>query len=178
MEKVSVVMPVYNGAAFVEEAVRSVLAQSHSDFELLVIDDASEDDTRGIVERLAANDSRVVLIGRDTNGGPGVARNYGFKVARGDWVALLDADDLYEIDHLETMLKAAMAYHCDVVAGNMLIRNYAQEDEAKPAFPDLTEMRELRLDHLVLSGLPGQSLSYGFLKPLFNRRFILTHNIR
>ena len=52
MEKISVVMPVHNGAAFVEEAMRSVLAQSHSDFELLVIDDAPDDGTGGVVERV------------------------------------------------------------------------------------------------------------------------------
>jgi succinoglycan biosynthesis protein ExoO len=177
VEKISVVMPVHNGAAFVEEAMRSVLAQSHSDFELLVIDDASDDGTRGIVERVAGNDARVVLIGRDTNGGPGVARNCGLMAARGDWVALLDADDLYETDHLETLLKVARAHQCDAVAGNVLIRSYPQEDAVMLAFPDLTEMRELRLDQLVRSGLPGHSLSYGFLKPLFRRDFIVTHNI-
>ena len=83
----------------------------------------------------AGNDARVVLIGRDTNGGPGVARNCGLMAARGDWVALLDADDLYETDHLETLLKAARAHQCDVVAGNvLLIRSYPQEDAVEACF--------------------------------------------
>lgn len=94
--KVSVIIPAYNAAGCVRRAVDSVLAQSFRDFELLVVDDGSSDDT---LEVLAAYGDRLRPLAQ-ANGGPAAARNHGLRQARGEYVAFLDADDHWRPDKL------------------------------------------------------------------------------
>ena len=89
---VSVIMAAYNGAAWIADTIDSVIAQTLPDFELIIVDDRSTDDTRAIVARYA--DHRIRLIESATNGGPVLARNHAFAHARGRYVAALDQDDL------------------------------------------------------------------------------------
>ena len=91
---VSVIVPAYNAAGTVPEAVRSVLAQTLSDVEVLVVDDGSEDDTAAVVTRVAEGDGRVRLV-RQPNRGVAAARNAALAEARGVYVAPLDADDVW-----------------------------------------------------------------------------------
>lgn len=102
--KVSVVMPAYNAEKYIEEAIRSVLCQTWSDFELLVIDDGSQDATAEIVRRLADADSRITLLENARNAGVSASRNRGVARARGQWIAFLDSDDLWREDKLEKQL--------------------------------------------------------------------------
>ena len=97
---VSVIIPAYNAAAYVTRAIESALAQTYPPLEILVIDDGSSDRTAEIVERLPA----PVRLIRKANGGPATARNLGALQARGNWLALLDADDLWFPDKLRTQL--------------------------------------------------------------------------
>ncbi|ROO26353.1 glycosyltransferase family 2 protein [Salinisphaera japonica] len=97
--KFSVVLSLYNKQAFVRRALESVLCQSYSDFELIVIDDGSTDGSLSVVRGIASNDARVRIISQ-ANAGPGMARNAGVREARYSWVALIDADDAWRSDHL------------------------------------------------------------------------------
>lgn len=102
---VSVVVPAYNAAAFIGATLRSVLAQSYANFEVLVVDDRSPDDTAAVVEEVARADPRVRLIRLEKNfGGPAGPRNVGVGQARGRWVAFLDADDIWHPDKLKVQL--------------------------------------------------------------------------
>ncbi len=101
---VSVIMPAYNAGGFIAESIRSVQQQTYSRWELLVIDDASTDETSQIVEGLAVNDDRIKLHVLPTNQGAGFARNIGIKAATGDFISFLDADDLWKPHKLETQL--------------------------------------------------------------------------
>jgi glycosyltransferase involved in cell wall biosynthesis len=101
--EISVIIPAYNASRTVGAAVDSVLAQSFTDFELLVIDDGSKDDTAEIVE--ARDDPRVRCV-RTENGGVSVARNRGLDLAEGLYVAFLDADDAWEPAKLERQHRA------------------------------------------------------------------------
>jgi len=104
---ISVVMPCFNAAPFVEEAVRSALDQTFQDSELIVIDDGSTDGSGDVLARLQhVYGERLVLL-HTARGGPYPARNLGLARARGQWVAFLDADDWWEPDFLASMLAAA-----------------------------------------------------------------------
>ena len=93
----SVVVPLWNSRATVRETVGSVLAQSWQEFELIVVDDGSTDDSVAMLEGI--EDPRLRIL-RQANAGAGVARNTGIAAARADWIAFLDADDLWLPDHL------------------------------------------------------------------------------
>lgn len=101
---VSIVTPVHNGAAFIRETIASVQAQTWDDWELLVVDDASEDGSAEIVEDLAAEDSRIRVFRLERNGGAAVARNAAIEAARGRYIAFLDGDDLWLPHKLERQL--------------------------------------------------------------------------
>lgn len=107
--RVSVVVPAFNAEATLGETVRSALAGSFADFELIVIDDGSTDGTAAIAETLAAEDRRVRLHRRGRNGGLSAALNSGFALARGDYIARLDADDLWHPDKLARQMALADA---------------------------------------------------------------------
>jgi glycosyltransferase involved in cell wall biosynthesis len=96
----SVVIPVYNRADLLGDALRSVLAQSEQDFEVVVVDDGSKDDPKAVVDALA--DPRIRFIAQDNRGG-GAARNRGIDEARGEFLAFLDSDDIFLPHHLAAM---------------------------------------------------------------------------
>ena len=98
---VSVIVGVYNKERFIGECLRSVLAQTHTNWELIVVDDASTDNSLAEAERAIAGDSRMRILRRKTNSGhPGVARNEGIRAARGTYIAFLDADDVWKPEKL------------------------------------------------------------------------------
>ena len=101
---VSVIMPAYNCGNFIAQAIQSVINQSIPDWELLVVDDCSTDDTVEVVRRLAAQDARVRFASLSQNGGPAEARNMAMRRASGRYVAFLDSDDLWEADKLEKQI--------------------------------------------------------------------------
>lgn len=111
---VSVIMPAYNSAAFIAESIRSVRQQTYSQWELLVIDDASVDGTSKIVKELQAEDQRIKLHNLPANQGAGFARNIGIKAATGDFICFLDADDLWKPHKLNTQLKLMQEEQVDV----------------------------------------------------------------
>jgi glycosyltransferase involved in cell wall biosynthesis len=117
----SVIIPAYNSAEFVGEAIDSLLGQTLEDIEIIVIDDGSDDGTHAIAESRAASDARVKLIRWETpSGGPARARNSGLAIASGEYVALLDADDVALPDRLATMLDAMRKTHADIGFADMV----------------------------------------------------------
>lgn len=114
---VSVVIPVYNRAAVVHEAVDSALAQDAGGIEVLVVDDGSTDDTAEVVSRRYHDDSRVRVI-RRANGGPAAARNTGIAQARGEYLALLDSDDTWLPAYLGSQLAVLRSTGADLVIAN------------------------------------------------------------
>lgn len=101
---VSVVMPAHNAEAFISESISSLQQQTHTNWELLVIDDASQDQTVQIVERFQTTDDRIQLYPLPANQGAGFARNIGIKASKGDFISFLDADDLWKPEKLEIQL--------------------------------------------------------------------------
>ena len=106
---ISIIMPVYNGETFIQEAIDSVFAQSINDFELIVVDDGSTDATLTILETYG---NRLTVL-RQQNSGHAAARNAAAKISRGQWIAMIDADDLWHPEKLAQQL--AVAGDADVI---------------------------------------------------------------
>lgn len=104
---VSIIMPAYNAAKFIEESIYSALSQSYSNFELIIVNDGSTDDTSAKVR--AIEDYRIKLI-EQSNAGVSTARNAGIKIARGEFIAFLDSDDLWMDIKLEKQVKVFLSY--------------------------------------------------------------------
>ena len=104
---ISVVMPNYNGKRFVAKTIRSVLNQTYKDFELIIVDDCSSDNSVEIIRGFCEEDSRVCLITNEKNEGVSFARNMGIQKARGKYIALIDNDDTWEYDKLERQVALA-----------------------------------------------------------------------
>jgi glycosyltransferase involved in cell wall biosynthesis len=125
MQSISVVIPAHNAERTILETIESVQKQTFSDFEVIVIDDGSTDQTRELVESIA--DERVKLFSYQ-NGGVAVARNRGISHATGEFIALLDADDLWTPDKLELQLAALQKYPEAGIAYSWTYFKY-EEDE-------------------------------------------------
>ena len=100
---VSIITPCYNGERFIAETIESVLGQTYTDWEMIVVDDGSRDGTARIAADYAARDGRIQLV-RQSNGGTASARNNAMRRARGQYIALLDADDVWDGNFLERQL--------------------------------------------------------------------------
>jgi glycosyltransferase involved in cell wall biosynthesis len=103
---ISIIMPAYNAESYIAESIKSVQNQSFSNWELIIINDGSSDNTSQVAQRYTHNDSRIILINQ-INKQQGGARNAGLKVAKGQWIAFLDADDLWDKEKLKKQLDAA-----------------------------------------------------------------------
>ncbi len=101
---VSIVTPVYNAGAYIEETIAMVCRQTYTDWELLLVDDGSADDGREKIEKWQKRDSRIRLLAREKNGGAALARNFGVEHAAGRYLAFLDADDIWMENKLEREL--------------------------------------------------------------------------
>lgn len=112
--KISVVIPVYNAERFLRHPLESVLAQTHSDWECICVDDGSTDGSGAILDEYAAKDARFRAI-HQPNGGEGAARNAGMDVATGELVAFLDADDAWHPDALKLVAETREKTGADVI---------------------------------------------------------------
>lgn len=97
----SVIIPTYNSANFIERTIKSVLNQSFKDFEIIVVDDGSRDDTVNIIKKAESRDKRIKVVITPNSGGPTVPMNIGLNLAKGEYLAFLDHDDEWKINKLE-----------------------------------------------------------------------------
>lgn len=138
---VSVIMPAYNAERFIEEAIRSVMAQTVTDWELLVLDDGSTDGTADIVCQIAAEDERIRYLPNEQNMGVARTRNRGFDLCNGKYVALLDSDDVWLPDKLARQIAYLEENKADIVCCSYAIvdmdGNTAKSDYIVPERIDL-----------------------------------------
>ena len=109
----TIVIPVYNMEKYVEKCIRSVLAQSYVDFELIVIDDGSKDNSCEIIDKIAKEDTRIKFYAYP-NGGVSAARNRGIEQAKGKYLIFIDADDYISEKYLENIMSQVNKYKADI----------------------------------------------------------------
>lgn len=110
---ISVIVPVYKAENYLNECVDSILAQTYTDFELILVDDGSPDNCGAICDEYAARDGRIRVI-HQKNGGLSAARNTGLDIAKGEYIAFVDSDDVVCKTYLECLLQALLAEQADI----------------------------------------------------------------
>lgn len=181
MPLVSVVIPAFNAEATLAGTVASAQRQSLWDIEILIIDDASTDDTLALARRLAAADPRVKVIAAGENRGPAGARNLGLAAATGDWIALLDADDAFEPGRLAQLLHLARDCGADLLADNLLLEDEGGRTEPMLPPGEAAGCAPMSAADFLRGNLPDPARprrSYGFLKPLIARGFLVSNGLR
>lgn len=165
---ISVIMANHRGAAHLRAAMTAVLAQTERQIELIVADDASDDDSVVIAQSLADSDDRVRVIASPRNQGPAATRNLALDTARGEWIAVVDSDDLIHPERLSRLVAAAEAAGADMAADDLVHFGNA---EARTLLEPLSPTRPVLLSAADLLGAhadPRQP-AYGYLKPVIRR---------
>ena len=149
-ELISVIMPAHNSARTLKSAAASVLIQTHESLELLIVDDASIDNTPDICRELAASDERVHVITNTCNIGALRSRLKAAKEAKAEWIAFLDSDDLWEPDKLTKQLAIREDTGCDLVyTGSAFMDENGQPYEWIMHVPDSTEYNVLLKQNII-----------------------------
>jgi glycosyltransferase involved in cell wall biosynthesis len=180
----SVVIPARNAAPFVEQAIGSALNQSLADLEVVVVDDGSTDETWALLEACARRDPRVRPLRRARSGGVSAARNHGIAHARGRWIALLDADDLFLPERLESLITQAEVLGADLLADDLLARDFHTGAPLGRCFGSALPSCGSPLSPAALlrgdaPDLDQRSLAkLGFLQPVIRADFLRANGIR
>ena len=118
MPEISVIVPVYKAEQYLKRCVKSILEQTYQDFELILVDDGSPDNSPSLCDEWAKNDNRIHVIHKE-NGGASSARNAGLKAAKGNWIAFTDSDDWLDKAALKTLYDLANQHNVPMAIGGM-----------------------------------------------------------
>ena len=171
---ISIIIPAYNVVSYIEEAIRSVLAQSLSNIEIIIINDGSTDATYDVITRIAADNSKIHVISHE-NRGVGKARNEGIASATGEYIAFLDPDDRYpSANTLETLYKTAIEHHVDICGGEL--------QEFSDIEPEGHQNFSADVDGFLFSNdgiiqYADYQFDYGFYRFIYKRSLLLKHHI-
>ena len=147
--KVSVIMPAYNAEDFIRKSLDSVVNQVYKNLEIIIVDDASEDNTKKIIKEYADKDERIQPFYQSKNKGVSAARNIGLKAVTGDFVVFIDSDDEFTPDAIRRMVDMADKYNSDFIDSYHLL--YLQKKNGKQV--SFTEKK-----------MPKKTISFGSLK--------------
>jgi glycosyltransferase involved in cell wall biosynthesis len=175
----TVIMANYNGSAYLRDAISSVQKQTLKDIEIIISDDASNDDSVDIIKRLMADDPRIRLVTSNRNNGPAHARNQGLELAKGKWIAIVDSDDLVHPARFSALIDSAKRDGADIAADDLLIFGARQPPTTilkgywarGPFWVDIAEYVEL--NHFY-----GRGPTLGYLKPIFSSDLIARNAVR
>lgn len=174
---VTVVVANFNCAKFIESALTSALRQSLKDIEVIVVDDASTDDSVAHVARMALGDQRLTFLTSATNQGPSVARNRCIEAARGRWIAVMDSDDMMHPDRLAQLVEAAERDEADIVVDDLLIFDDTGNHPTSRCLRTTAPFWVNAPDYARSNVLYGKHPPLGYLKPLIRTDFLRTANI-
>lgn len=178
--EVTVVIPAYNTEAYIYQAIESVLGQTLKNLEVIVVDDASTDQSLRIAQTFT--DERLRIIASPKNIGAPAARNLAFKEAKGKWIAMLDSDDWYLPERLEKLVQVADAEKADMIADDFY---YIKDGEKTPwdtllaqSGEQIDTIKEIDPVYYVETDLPGRGgLTLGLTKPVIKREFLVKKKI-
>jgi succinoglycan biosynthesis protein ExoO len=178
--EISVVMAVRNGGQTIAAAIQSLLNQTIQSWELIVVDDGSDDDSVAVAERVARGDTRISIIAQPFSSGPGAARNRGMVSARGSWVAVFDSDDMMLPRRLEMLLKRTHEDDAEVVADNLIVFS-SETGKQRPFLPAkfAASARWISLAEFIDSSrLYARIPDLGYLKPMVSTQLLRETRVR
>lgn len=168
----TIIVPNYNAETTLLRAVRSALDQTMRDIEVIVVDDASADSSWEIVTTLACEDPRLRAIRNKQNCGKPIGMNRAIALARGEWLAVLDADDWYHRDRMAKLVSLAEAHGADMAADNQLFYDAAAKKFIGNAWPAGDTDWELTFDDFLIGSNAYRTFNLGMLKPVLRMDFI------
>ena len=147
-ELISIIMAAYNAEKTIKFAIESVLKQTYSNWELLVIDDCSKDKTAEIIKLF--NDERIKYLKNDKNSGVSITRKNGLEIARGQWIAILDSDDAWKEDKLEKQLQLARIKNAKLIfTGSTFMDNNGKLIDWQLHVPESLPYKQLLKQNLI-----------------------------
>ena len=161
--KISVIVPFFNAEKYLDSCIRSVLEQTYSNWELILIDDGSTDKSGIIADEYMRRDTRIHVIHQE-NAGVSSARNRGLDVASGDYISFLDADDEFTPNCLAKLVHTVSIYKADIAAGKYSSRHISAESESQ-----ICVWRE---NEALQKSLMDEPFTYSACAKLFRRTFI------
>ncbi len=191
MIQCSVIVPAYNVSRYIRRCIDSILSQTLSNIEVIIVDDKSSDNTYEIVKEASRRDDRIRGIQHKENSGASRARNTALKVARGEWIAFVDADDWMEPGRLEHLIATGEKWMADMVADNIYIISYSSHRDigkienlqnANTLFSKKfkqTLPRFISPSEFIRGNMPGpRNPRLGLIKPVIRRTFLEKHSLR
>ncbi|MFV0198753.1 glycosyltransferase [Empedobacter falsenii] len=174
--KISVIIPVYNAEKYLDQCLQSVLNQSFTNFELILINDGSKDRSGEICDTYAGKDQRIKVF-HQQNAGPAKARNTGIKIARGEYITFVDADDTIEKEYYGDMMKIADQLHPDILISNVKLPG--KKSIANTSFPKDVLLKSNQIKEKILSSYYGGNLSQipSLWNKLYKKTFIHMNNL-
>lgn len=125
---VTIIIPVYNAEAFLPKCIESIISQSYSNFELLLVDDCSTDNSYSICQSYSSLDSRILIIRNNINKGVTITRNLGLDNAKGEYILFIDNDDYIDNNYIETFINALQDYDdVDLLTQNIVFHYQGEE---------------------------------------------------
>lgn len=175
---ISIIIPVYNAESYLEACITSILNQTFTDFELILVNDGSTDQSESICRRFATEDNRVVCVSKP-NGGSSSAKNKGMEIARGKFIEFVDADDTIDRDYTENLWKGTEDPQVDLCVGNMAFCKITQnaverrEMTVHPGYFSLQEWLEFYPEYMprAIFGSPCNKLYKKDIIQKFRLRF-------
>lgn len=165
MEKISVIVPIYNSEKTLKKCIESIIGQTYSNIEIILVNDGSQDTSLDIMKEYKEKDSRIIMISQP-NKGLSCARNTGIKNATGDYITFIDSDDYIEKDMLEDTINIFKKHDCDVVRNNYKLAykggSVKFRDELEEEKNTLVEMKTQR-NSIIKKVLLGKVQSYSWL---------------
>lgn len=168
-EKISIIVPVYNVEAYLERCVESILSQTYTNFELLLINDGSTDASGCLCDQLASTNENIKVFHIE-NRGVSNARNLGIEQSRGEWLTFIDSDDFITNDYLETLISAARA---DVSVGFSVARVHHVKNGQVTDFPEFSGQESIwSAEQMMKELLMTTRTSFFPVAKLFNKQLI------
>lgn len=171
---VSIIVPTYNNEKYLRQCVHSVLAQTFTDWELIIVDDGSTDSTGRICDEEAAKDPRIRVVHRE-NGGVSVARNTGLDIARGSRLFFIDGDDLVPPDALRVLVEEADRTGADIVSGRT-VKFSGKNPPSQKCRIDISRMMDAQ--EAVACILYQEDVDNSFYSKLFEARLLKNYRFR